>query len=234
MAAVLAIVLLAAGVAVTEVHAASAAERASELKTRWRDGLIRRGADGRLTLDTSPAAIRESRHNRIRAHAAGRRACPAVAPGWLRGLVDKMAPAYRLDPELVVAVMAVESGFRAKAVSPKSAQGLMQLIPSTARRFGVRNPFNPADNLRGGLRYLRWLLDHFGGNLTHALAGYNAGEHAVTRHKGVPPYRETQLYVKAVKRLYGCARSTPKNQPATSARGAAFATPWSPTSIRSP
>jgi len=102
----------------------------------------------------------------------------------------------------VLSMMAVESAFRADAVSPKNAQGLMQLIPQTARRFGVVDPFNARQNVEGGMRYLRWLLDHFAGNMSLALAGYNAGEQAVRKYGGIPPYRETRAYVKEVLRLY--------------------------------
>jgi len=118
-------------------------------------------------------------------------------------LVRSLAPTYGLNPELVMAVIQVESNFDAGARSPKQAQGLMQLIPATAKRFGVSDPWDPHQNVRGGMAYLRWLLDHFDGNLRLALAGYNAGEQAVTRHGGVPPYSETQNYVKRVARVLG-------------------------------
>jgi hypothetical protein len=117
-------------------------------------------------------------------------------------LVRSMAPDYGLDPELVLAVMQTESAFHTDSVSPKDAAGLMQLIPETAARFGVSDVFDPADNIRGGMKYLQWLLAYFEGNVPLALAGYNAGEHAVDRHGGIPPYSETQAYVRLVLRLY--------------------------------
>ena len=118
-------------------------------------------------------------------------------------LVERLAPDYRLDPDLVLAVIKTESNFNVEARSPKNAQGLMQLIPATADRFGVTNVWDPVQNLKGGMAYLRWLLDHFEGDLELALAGYNAGEQAVARHGGVPPYPETQAYVKRIQRLLG-------------------------------
>jgi len=126
----------------------------------------------------------------------------AAAPEAVRSLVHALAPRYRLDPDLVIAVIAVESSFRSDAVSPQNAQGLMQLIPATAARFGVRDSFDPEDNLRGGMAYLRWLLDHFEGNVRLAAAAYNAGENAVLRYGGVPPYAETRAYVKKILSLY--------------------------------
>lgn len=120
-------------------------------------------------------------------------------------LVERLAPDYRLDPDLVLAVIETESNFNIAAKSPKNAQGLMQLIPATADRFGVVDVWDPVQNLKGGMAYLRWLLDHFAGNLELALAGYNAGEQAVTRHGGVPPYPETQAYVKRIQRRLGLA-----------------------------
>lgn len=117
-------------------------------------------------------------------------------------LVERLAPAYDIDPALALAVIAVESGFRANAVSPRNAQGLMQLIPATARRFGVVNPFDPEANIRGGLSYLRWLVSEFNGDVRLVAAAYNAGENAVRRHGGVPPFPETRNYVQRIVSLY--------------------------------
>lgn len=125
-----------------------------------------------------------------------------MPPKEVRTMVTKMAPTYGLDPELVLAVIAVESGYRVDVVSHKNAMGLMQLIPETAERFGVTKPFDPEQNLRGGMKYLRWLLAYFEGNVSLALAGYNAGEGAVVQYKGIPPYRETQDYVEKVRSVY--------------------------------
>jgi soluble lytic murein transglycosylase-like protein len=113
-----------------------------------------------------------------------------------------MAPGFDLDPKLVLAMISVESAFQAEAISSANARGLMQLIPATATRFGVRDVFDPADNLRGGMAYLQWLLRRFEGNVTLALAAYNAGEGAVAKYGGVPPYRETRGYVERIRRLY--------------------------------
>ena len=120
------------------------------------------------------------------------------ASGEIARMVRSMAPSYGLDPNLVLAVIETESGFNPKALSPKNAQGLMQLIPATAARFGVDNVWDPEQNLHGGMAYLRWLLDHFDGDVKLALAGYNAGEGAVERHGGIPPYAETRAYVKRI------------------------------------
>ncbi len=127
---------------------------------------------------------------------------PAPPPAEIAKLVKEMAPKYGLDPALVLAVIQVESAYRTDAVSPKEAAGLMQLIPDTAERFGVTDVFDPAENVKGGIKYLRWLLAYFQGDVTLALAGYNAGEGAVDRHKGVPPYQETQNYVRSIRRIY--------------------------------
>ena len=124
------------------------------------------------------------------------------------GLVMKSAARYGVDPNLVMAVMHQESGFNPRARSYKGASGLMQLMPATARRFGVENIYDPAQNIDAGTRYLRFLLDTFDGDVELALAGYNAGENAVV-HSGyqVPKYRETQNYVKTISAKYGKTRS---------------------------
>ena len=124
-------------------------------------------------------------------------------------LIREAAAAYRLEPALLHAVISAESGYDILARSPKGALGLMQLMPDTARRFGVLDPDNPADNLSGGARYLRWLLDLFS-DVSLALAAYNAGEGVVQRYGNtVPPYPETQSYVRRVLGFYRQYRRTP-------------------------
>ena len=125
---------------------------------------------------------------------------------WLIGLTTTLSPWYALDSKLVLSIIAVESNFNSAAQSPKAAVGLMQLIPDTAGRFNVRNAFDATQNLRGGMRYLRWLLSYYRGNVRYALAAYNAGEGRVDRYQGVPPYAETRAYVKRVIGLYGSLR----------------------------
>jgi soluble lytic murein transglycosylase-like protein len=120
----------------------------------------------------------------------------------IAALVKRYAPLYSIDPELVMALITVESKFDTAAVSPKNAQGLMQLIPATAARFGVKNAFSAVDNLKGGLAYLRWLMAYFQGDVELVLAAYNAGEEAVERYRGIPPYRETRDYVKQITSVY--------------------------------
>lgn len=123
---------------------------------------------------------------------------PPNAPEPIVRFVNLIAPDYKLAPQLVLAVMAAESNFDPLAVSPKNAQGLMQLMPGTATRFKVRKIEDPAQNIQGGMAYLRWLLAYFEGDLTLVLAAYNAGEGAVERYQGVPPYAETRNYVQRI------------------------------------
>ena len=123
---------------------------------------------------------------------------PANAPAPIVRFVQLVAPDYKLSPNLVLAIMATESGFNPNAVSPKNAQGLMQLIPDTAARFKVRNILDPAQNIRGGMAYLRWLMAYFEGDVSLVAAAYNAGEGAVERYRGVPPYAETREYVRRI------------------------------------
>lgn len=118
------------------------------------------------------------------------------------GLVNQLAPEYGVSPRLALAVIRAESNFNPQAVSNKNAQGLMQLIPDTSARFNVSKPFDPEQNLRGGLAYLRWLLAYFEGDVSLVAAAYNAGEGAVNRYRGVPPYAETRGYVKRILSLF--------------------------------
>jgi soluble lytic murein transglycosylase-like protein len=116
-------------------------------------------------------------------------------------IIDRLSATHRVDARLVRAMISVESGYQERARSPKGAMGLMQLMPATARRFNVTDPYNPQANIEGGIRYLRVLLDRFPERL--ALAAYNAGEAAVERFRGIPPYAETRDYVTRVLRLVG-------------------------------
>lgn len=110
-------------------------------------------------------------------------------------MIRRAAQRHGLDPILLAAVADIESGFDPRAVSHKGAAGLLQLMPETARRFGVTDSFDPGQNVEGGARYLRWLLTRFSGDEQLALAGYNAGEGAVDRYQGIPPFPETERYV---------------------------------------
>ncbi len=134
-------------------------------------------------------------------------------------LVEQTASRFRVDPELVHAIIRVESDYDPKAISRKGAMGLMQLVPATAQRYGVENPFDPKQNLEGGVNYLKYLLDLFGGDLGLSLAAYNAGEHSVQRSGGIPAFSETRNYVHKVTSLYQIrdaprpAKPTPKEPP---------------------
>jgi soluble lytic murein transglycosylase-like protein len=124
------------------------------------------------------------------------------------GAIVEAAERYRLDPDLIRSVIQIESAFDALAVSPVGAQGLMQLMPEVAEEMGVVDPFNPRDNIMGGARLLRNLLNHFKGNVKLTLAGYNAGPGAVARFRGrIPPFKETQNYVKRITRLMADSRT---------------------------
>ena len=130
----------------------------------------------------------------------------AAAGGDVRALATEAARRHGLDPALVLAVVGVESAFRPDAVSPKGAQGLMQLMPAAAASLGVADPLDAAANLDGGAKHLQSLVERYHGDLKKALAAYNAGAGAVDRHGGVPPYAETRAYVGKVLERYQAAR----------------------------
>jgi Transglycosylase SLT domain len=134
---------------------------------------------------------------------------PPQAPTAIVNYVKLLAPEYQLAPALVLAVMAQESNFDPLAESPKKAQGLMQLMPDTAARFRVTRITDPSQNIRAGMAYLRWLLAYFEGDVMLTLAAYNAGEGAVDRYLGVPPYAETRLYVRKIMAATGGQRLHP-------------------------
>lgn len=121
---------------------------------------------------------------------------------WVLRLVNTISKWYKVDEKLVLSIISVESNFENVATSHKEAQGLMQLIPDTAERFNVKNAYNATQNIKGGVAYLRWLLAYFKGDVTLTVAAYNAGEGAVNKYKGIPPFAETKLYVKKVQARY--------------------------------
>ncbi len=121
---------------------------------------------------------------------------------WVLRLVSSISKWYKVDEKLVLSIISVESNFNNIATSNKEAQGLMQLIPDTAERFNVKNAYDASQNIKGGVAYLRWLLAYFKGDVALTVAAYNAGEGAVNKYKGIPPYDETQLYVKKVQARY--------------------------------
>ena len=139
-----------------------------------------------------------------------------AAPVGIDAAVAQIAAEQSLSPRLIHSVIQVESNYNPFAVSNKGALGLMQLVPATARRFGVSNVFNPVENIQGGARYLRYLLDLYRGDYPLGLAAYNAGEGAVAKYGGVPPYKETQNYLVLVrKQLEKAGKLQPKPEPRT-------------------
>lgn len=126
----------------------------------------------------------------------------------IRTMIDRIAGEQGVENSLVHSVIRAESNYNPNAVSPKGAQGLMQLIPSTARRFGVSNSFDPAENIQGGVRYLRFLLDYYRGDYAKTIAAYNAGEGNVDKYNGIPPFAETQNYVYQVAKNLKSARQS--------------------------
>lgn len=156
--------------------------------------LVRMGPGAR------PKSSGASKRKEIQKAQATARQTPDADSAEIRGMIDSTAKRHGVDPALIHSVIRVESNYQQKAISPKGAQGLMQLIPATAQRYGVANPFDPVQNLEGGVRYLKYLTERFDGDLRLALAAYNAGEGAVDRHGGIPPYPETQQYVTKVTR----------------------------------
>jgi len=126
----------------------------------------------------------------------------SVDAGWMNGYVDRFSRANDLPPALVRAIIKAESNGQRKAVSRKGAEGVMQLMPFTSKRMQVADPFDPIENIEGGIKYIKELLVAFEGDLTNTIAAYNAGPAAVRKYGGVPPYQETRLYVRRVMDLY--------------------------------
>ena len=135
---------------------------------------------------------------------AAPRAQASAVPGasWMTGYVDRFSRANDLPPALVHAIIKAESNGQRKAVSSKGAKGVMQLMPFTSKRLRVNDPFDPIENIEGGIKYIKELLVTFEGDLTNTVAAYNAGPAAVRKYGGVPPYQETRVYVRRVMDLY--------------------------------
>jgi soluble lytic murein transglycosylase-like protein len=189
----------------------TAAVPASAQIFTWRD------AAGNLILSNKPPGVDAES---VRSYAVPAREGAAV--GWsappgskaYTDLIDEHARRNNIRQSLVQAVIQVESGFNPFARSPKGAMGLMQLMPDTARALGVRDAYNPAENVRAGVLYLRQLLDRYDNNEALALAAYNAGPGAVDRHgQSVPPYQETKDYMLKVNRIAGTATPAPAPRP---------------------
>ncbi len=162
-----------------------------------------------------------------------------LTSGQYADLINAIATENGVDPDLVKAIIRAESNFDHRAVSRKGARGLMQLMPGTAGRYAVEDAFDPTENIRGGVRYLKFLQDLFPGQLHLAVAAYNAGENAVLRYNGIPPYAETRQYVGRVLRYYGhpditttadLSRSSPAKRPARAEPG--IAVPSTPSVYR--
>jgi hypothetical protein len=168
--------------------------------------VVRRESRGVVLTNVPPAEesgrlLQDETHRRRNANPPRRTAAP-VPPRPYADTIRRVADRYGLDQNLVHAVISVESAYDPRAVSPRGAVGLMQLMPATAAELGIHDLTDPHDNIVGGVRHLRRLLDRYDGDLLLSLAAYNAGVSAVDRHGGVPPYRETIDYVRRVRRRY--------------------------------
>src|SRR5437867_4716942 len=173
--------------------------------------------DGSTHFTNAPADPRYQRMGFTSGTEAGWLRLPQGDPEPYAREITEAANRYGIPERLVTAMIRAESGFNPRAVSRKGAQGLMQLMPGTAAVLGVRNSFDPAENIDGGVRHLRGLLERYGNNLPFALAAYNAGEGAVNMHGGIPPYPETQAYVGRILAILGG-----ENVPALALSGANY------------
>jgi soluble lytic murein transglycosylase-like protein len=143
---------------------------------------------------------------------------PAPKAQTLNEVINAISDRHHIDPDLVNSVIHAESGFNPRAVSPKGARGLMQLMPQTASRLGVSNPFDPRANVEGGTRYLSELLQRYNFDVIKALAAYNAGPHRVEQYRGVPPYYETRVYVAKIVRDYNRKKLAQRKAAAATAK----------------
>jgi soluble lytic murein transglycosylase len=162
-------------------------------------------ADGVVHFTNDPPTKKFKLYRRENVMAKSRQGGPAI-PSSYRSIISHYSQKYSLEEGLVHAVIKAESNYNSAAVSKKGALGMMQLMPGTARLLNVDNPLDAEENIGGGSRYLRQMLNEFNGNLDFAIAAYNAGPNAVKRHGGIPPYEETRTYVKRVKQYLSTYR----------------------------
>jgi hypothetical protein len=158
-----------------------------------------------LTAPVSISVLSQAPASSVAASVVRKRSVPPLNQA-LNQVVDSASATYHLDPDLVNSVIHAESGFNSHAVSPKGARGLMQLMPGTATQLGVNDAFDPQDNVTGGSRYLRELLERYNFDLVKALAAYNAGPGRVEQYRGVPPFRETRAYVARIVHEYNAKK----------------------------
>ncbi len=189
----------------------------SNTERRWKplpppsSGLLRRARVAAVEVQTFVATAPERKPEKpsaVTLNSSRQPPSESLSPAEIDRIVEDAAARHHVDPNLVRAVIKVESNFNPSAVSRKGAMGLMQLMPATARKFNVSNPFDPRQNVDAGVQHLKRLLDNFGGNVGLTLAAYNAGEKAVNRNNGVPPYAETLQYLRRFKGFYSGQTST--------------------------
>ncbi len=169
----------------------------------WAGAYRLTAADGVIHMTNVPSDLRDRTMREMSGTASGRLRPSTPMRGMYSDQIRRISTAHGVEATLVEAVIRAESAFNPAAVSPKGARGLMQLMPETASGLGVRDSFNPRENIEAGVRHLRYLLDRYAGNVRLAIAAYNAGEGAVDAHRGIPPYPETQQYVERVLRWAG-------------------------------
>jgi soluble lytic murein transglycosylase-like protein len=165
---------------------------------RWREQQPAAAAESPIAVEAAPQPAASASAPLVTAVPANK----GLTSEQLDAIIDEAAAKHGVDSNLVRALIKVESNFNPRAVSRKGAMGLMQLMPGTARSLQVTNPFDARQNVDGGVRHLKSLLQNFNGDVTKSVAAYNAGASAVTRNRGVPPYAETQAYVRRVNQLY--------------------------------
>ncbi|HKD92631.1 MAG TPA: lytic transglycosylase domain-containing protein [Terriglobales bacterium] len=182
----------------------------STTEHRWKQVPARNS----VTMKQAQSAIADVQRE-MSPQKSGAAAPQSISQAHLDALIDEAAARHQVDPNLVRAVIKVESNFDPNAVSRKGAIGLMQLMPSTARQLNVSDPYDPQQNVDAGVRHLKSLLDNYGGDVPRSLAAYNAGEKAVARSGGIPPYAETRNYVKQITHLYSSSSGTRSWKPIT-------------------